>query len=690
MNLYVKSTQCNPSDLRSLPYRYAQPQISKTGDRPFFCMNPFLNIYSVPKDCILSKQDARSILSSLVGKELLSLLPQKSSFSDCIRLLTYAIGFFSAGDLAYYLGMDETFLRSFLAATEKSYHNLVRYKSRKNYNSYHYYLYKPASFPFICWSRLIPSPTSYAGKVISMRSIPHGYSTSLSCLMLDLWILRDPTCYFEFHPEVSLGNYTDAATKSAAKVTMDALCILKDQERDLPRALICLEQDMGTENYTTLLSKLYDYSQTFYFDDGSADGIYLVFSCNRLTAATPRKNIYEKKWHVALYALIRQLLSLQRKDNVLDGDMLSVLPASKRYWENLYRRGADAALKAIYSFGILPEMEENSLFGISLSEIDQCLLSLSEKIPDIFSQFLAALGIYPSTARDPFNHTPRLPLRVFREFLLVYPDDADYLTRIQYNRFLYDTAMARHRGLALSILSVMLLMRSIRPRSGSAYTDDSIVSLYPIYQGYSIYTVATPLLSNYMPYMLWDRSSEEIAYLESCLAPYLSADIHSYTYSTLSPQMDIGRGGQSFSSIQEGAYFPDGRFRHYYSVNLPNADDTISAQQFCVEDLDGDTGAYCRAYLFLRYYAAPDALHLIMLVDSPDSALNFYTTVVWGKKLGEFSQSPRCRVPLYADGMMHSLSWDTPRLLFLERGNNILADKRLFAILQDRSILYYR
>ena len=84
--------------------------------------------------------------------------------------------------------------------------------------------------------------------------------------------------------------------------------------------------------------------------------------------------------------------------------------------------------------------------------------------------------------------------------------------------------------------------------------------------------------------------------------------------------------------------------------------------------LDADVGAYCRAYLFLRHYRSIENLQLIMLVDSPGSALTFYQNVVWRKTYGTFTQSPECRVPLYAQNNFvgRFLSWQIPQLLFLE------------------------
>ena len=677
------------------PYRYAH----KTGMHSFFFLNPYLNRYAMPNGSVRSGQDAKKVLSFLLGDNLLSLLPPDPSFSDCIRLLSYGIGLFSAGDLTYYFGMDYTFMRSFLAATAKSYHNLIRYKSRKNFNTYHYYLYKPDTFPYINWKRSCISSVNYAGKKISPRSIPHIYSTSLSVLMMDLWNLRNKECYFEFHPEISLGNYKDAAMKAMAKVTTDALCILRKNGNSNPHALICLEQDMGTENYRILLNKLYDYSHTYYFDDKATNGIYILFSCNRLIAAKTNKLLSEKKWFVALYALFRLFLSLQHSTgNVLNKDMLSAISSMNKYFENLCGRGSDAALEAIHKYGICPAPEEDSFLGVPLPEIDQCILSLAEKIPDLIEQFLLSIGLFFPAGEDALGagmhsyYSKQLPLRVLHEFLDVFPQDTDYLARICYNKSLYDIALSRHRGLAQAILSVMLLKRTINTEACTMTQEHSAIFLYPIYQGYSIYTVATPLISNYMPYMLWDRDSKEISYIESCISPYLLTNISSFSYSPLSPQIDIGRGGRSFSNIQDGAYFPDGRFRHYYNATLPNIDSGLLTQRFCVEDLDADTGAYCRAYLFLRYYCSLDPMHLIMLVDSPESAIDFYHDTIWGRKIKGFLQSSRCRVPLYAKDTYdsHTLSWDIPRLLFLEKGNSPLADTRLFAITQKGSIVYYR
>lgn len=685
-----------------LPFRYAHnsaDQSSKTGMQYFFCQNLYLNRYTMPSGSVRSGQDARKVLSSLLGDNLLSLLPPDPSFSDCIRLLSYGIGLFSAGDLTYYFGMDYTFMRSFLAATAKSYHNLIRYKSRKNFNTYHYYLYKPGSFPFKSWNRLCASPVSYAGKKISPRSIPHIYSSCLSVLMMALWNLRNQECYFEFHPEISLGNYENAAVKAMAKVTIDALCVLKERGNNDPRALICLEQDMGTENYSILLNKLYDYAHTYYFDDKAADGIYILFSCNRLIAAKTNEPLSEKKWFVALYALFRQFLSLQRSTgDVLQEDMLSAMSSLIKYFEYLCRRGSDAVLSTIHKYGICTETKEDSYFGVPLPEIDQCILSLAEKIPNLIDQFLASIGLFFPAGGDDLRtgmhsyYNKQLPLRVFHEFLNAFPQDTDYLSRIFYNKSLYDIALSRHRGFAQAILSVMLLKRTINTNAGARTEEHSVIFLYPIYQGYSIYTVATPLLSNYMPYMLWDRDSKEISYIENCISPYLLSDISSFSYSPLSPQVDIGRGGRSFSNIRDGAYFPDGKFRHYYSATLPGINGSLVTQRFCVEDLDADTGAYCRAYLFLRYYCSIDPMHLILLVDSPESAIAFYNDSIYGKKTKGFLQSSRCCVPIYANDTYdsHTLLWDIPRLLFLEKGNRPFADKRLFAVTEMGSIVYYR
>lgn len=680
-----------------ISFRY-ETEVTETDKQLFFCLNPFLNRYALSSGCICSGQDAYKLLCSLLDEGLLSLLSSNPTFSDCIRILSYALGFFSAGDLKYYLGIDGMFLRSFLATTEKTYHNLVRYKLRKNYNNYHYYLYNPALYPFRGWSRAVPSPAAYAGKTISLRSIPHSYSTSLSILMMELWCIQKPAYQFEPHLEVSLGNYKDAPGKHSAEITIDALCILNNRKNNKPQALICLEQDMGTENYSVLLTKLYDYAQTDYFNSQAAENIYILFSCNRLIAARPGGSMYDKKWHIALYVLFRQLLSLQHKGKkLLDANMFSVLPSLEKYLENLCKRGETVALETIYEIGIFPELCQNTLFGVSIQEVGQCLLSLVGKVSDLFTQFLSAIGLYLPGGRAPFidddflTGKNSLPLQVYRDFLLAYPHDTDYLSRISYNKSLYDIAHTRHHGLAHAILSVMLLKRAINTHMDTINRQNSVVFLYAVYQGYSLYTIATPLLSNYMPYLLWDRTSREITYIENNISAYLSADINTFSYSTLSPEMSIGYERLSFTNIREGAYFPKGRFRHYYmSQQIANCQS--STHSFCIEDLDADTGAYCRAYLFLRYYCDPENLHLILLVDAPESALAFYRDIVWGKRLGTFAQSPGCRVSLYAQKnyVEHSLCRHTPQLLFLERGNNLYADKRLFGVSENGDIIYFR
>jgi len=408
--------------------------------------------------------------------------------------------------------------------------------------------------------------------------------------------------------------------------------------------------------------------------------------------------MYEKKWHVALYVLFRQILSLQHKDRALPrADMLSVLPPLEKYLENLHRRGKIVTPETICELGMLPELNHGALFGISVQEVSQCFLSLAGKIQDLFIQFLSAIGFNPSadtksTITDTvYTCRKYLPLQVYQNFLRSYPKDADYLVRLSYNRSLYGIAQTRHHGLAHAMLSVMLLKRAIHTPMDTIDQENSVVFLNPVYQGYSIYTVATPLLSNYMPFLLWDRASEEIIYIETCISAYLPTDIRTFSYSVLSPKMDIGCGKLSFASIREGAYFPEGRFRHYYVSRQITDSDPLTCL-FCIEDLDADAGAYCRAYLFLRYYRSPENLHLILLVDSPDSALTFYQDIVWGKRLGGFSQSPGCKVPLYAKDSYQGrcLSWRMPQLLFLERGNSLYAETRLFGISENGCIVYYR
>ncbi len=679
----------------NFPYRY-ETSSAKTDTNPFLCLNPFLNRYVLPGDCICTGQDAYAFLRSFLDDGLFSLLSSTPSFSDCIRLLSYALGILSSGDLKYYLGIDAMFLRSLLAATEKSYHNLIRYKLRKNYNSYHYYLYKPDSYPFRNWSKIFPSPAGYAKRAISLRSIPHSYSVSLSILMMGLWCAHSPAHYLEYHLETSLGNYEYAPGKSSAEITMDALCLLRDCKSKVPQAFICLEQDMGSENYSILLTKLYNYSQTSYFSGSAAQNTYILFSCNRLLAARASRPMYEKKWHVALYILFRQLLSMQHGNRKLyDANIFPVLPSLRKYLENLLKRGKAVTAKTIFESCTFPELNQNTLFGVPLQDVIQCVLSLTDKIPDIFNQFLAAIGRTSSTLIDPFAidapicRMP-LPLRAYRLFIQLYPQDDDYLTRLSYNVSLYDIAHSRHYGLAHAILSVMRHKRAIKTRIDTVDQNNSVVFLHPIYQGYSIYTVATPLLSNYMPYLLWNRASEEIISIENAVSAYFPRGTGALSYSPLSPEIDIGYGESATNGI-ESAYFPKGRFRHYYT-SLQFKDGSPFPHQFCIEDLDADVGAYCRAYLFLRHYRSIENLQLIMLVDSPGSALTFYQNVVWRKTYGTFTQSPECRVPLYAQNNFvgRFLSWQIPQLLFLERGNSLYSDKRLFGISENGYIVYYR
>jgi len=707
----IFETLDSPDSYRDFPLRYETVpkdgggRGAEEGEHTFsYNYTPlYLNTYALAPCSMNMLSGAGEMMRRMFGNQLFAAICP-DSVCDLMRMLTYEIGLIFPKDIVYFLGIGERYINKHTDRAINYFKHYIRYEGKMNYTKWLYYVFRPNKEPFCSYP--VPSPVNYAGKTLSARSLPHTYSIGLSQLAMRLYCVRRPQYFMEVSLEVPIGNfgYTSPTSKQGSEVAADAICTVWKDGEERPNVLL-LEQDMGTEPYAVLLRKLRDYGATSFFNAEVAANCSIVLSCHEILAADRKLLRPDHARFVALYLYLCAYASYGHGVNALANEDVDILLLMGDLGKNkdlhLFDKASDELYqgfcRAYCNFGIL---EDGSYLGISsleriFSEFDYIRCHGWEE----WNYLLLVMG-YLTPDEHILCHC--LTLGEIHRFLATYngKTDDDLLVRLVYNQELCRTTRNRHLGFANAMLDVVYGRRGIEKRTVSTAKDavNECTYLAPLFTGYSLFTCSSMLLTNYMPYILWDEESEPIQALLDALLLYYP-DI-SDTYKPFSDFLDLTSGTTSHDfKKMNGLPYPF-RLKHcYYSSavttqresDVGNGDGLMAAGvRVCVEDISFDTAAYVRAFLFASYYAGTNPIKLVLLVDTVFDAMDFYTKHMSSSATVPLSRSDRCVVELYEDGNKGYLNSATSGILFLEKP--LLRDSdcpnRLFGFNSSGQIVY--
>ena len=609
MNFFLIHNQlpegCHPR--YGLPSRNSLPASSDNNTGSVF--TPYLNIYTLsctPSSSFHDEMGAGELFLGDKGyvKEHLH------SFSDFLRLLTYEFGFLNISDLAYYLGMNKDVLGNQLRRLTAD-GTLIRYQGPVSFGSEHYYLFAPAATPFKELRKSgHPSIWSFAYKgAVPQRSIPHSYGTGLSLLLIRLYCLYRQELTISFDTERSVGNFTTSLnSRQGAEVAIDALISIQDA--DGHKKHICLEFDTGKEYYTALLQKFRDYGYTQLYRAETAHAVSILFSYSP-TGMEPDTSLTlaKRERFCALYALLYIFLKVCRycPDTYLSENILP--DCCDRASFRAMQQSMDG-VPAAYLKGLCRELCEKDtdspVYGCCTDNIIEAVKNTFTGLYEVFSQFAKICGIQDHKGRI---LTDSVPFRFYHDFLLSFSPDTGILVRWDYNARIYAKCARRRNRLVSAILDEMDgITRRIDKEQDKVFLQseiplpDNTVHFTAMLGGYGCHMYPMQLITNQMPFILWDRSSMQIQFLEESLREYFNLT----DYETLGETRD------------------GGVFRNCYHTDINERTDKerVRSQVF-VEDISSDIGAAIRLLRGFTGFIGMGSDLLVLLADTYWDAWDF-------------------------------------------------------------------
>lgn len=568
--------------------------------RYFYICSLYLNSYAIPHSDIKFNPIGKLLFQRMLGHDILSDF-SVNSLSDCIRALSYLIGFVTANDLSYFLGIDEIFLNTFFtrnAGEEKSFR---RYKGCVNYTKWYYYIFNPDKRPFCDYP--LPSPVKYAFKTLSSRALSHCYGTSLSQLTMLLYCAFHKSIKMNFETEVPLGNQGIRKSKIGCEITVDCLCTITDTLEHTPVKYICIEQDTGSESFSVLINKIYGYYNSNLYSADKASSISIMFSCHKVLPSDKRLHLFSKTRYVALYHFFNIILQLPKDDSYLFIDLYPIGSLQETYYKSDRLSQSGFFEYYVYTGYEFLAGTKLNLYDVSINSFIKEINSISSWGLDAFTQFCRIIGFLDHN--DNYINE-RLPLSYLEHFIMHYPDETDLPSRVLFNKAQY--SLSRHRLLGLSnalfqaISGKRVIGSSRRSSILSTCHENNILYLNPLLNGFSIWSVPSVLATDYMSYILWDRNAHEIKFIESVLGIN-----DNYFYAPLSPAIRT-----SLNNLEI-------RFKNcYYTIN-----NTIHKKFICIENIDADAGSFIRLQCYLSKCDSLNNMTIILLCDTKATALEF-------------------------------------------------------------------
>ena len=606
-----KDRTCNQESAgHAFTFRYGVPicQQRQGGTARSVC-SLYLNRYSLMGTASASIYGRDGLGALLFSEE--PGFDKTDSLSDFLRLLSYKLGLLNVSDLSYYLGLDRNVLHNQLGRLNRigafrSYKGVPSYAG----STYHIIDQTGQDYRYLVDSG-IETSFPFTAKYIPRSSLPHTYGCSLSQMLIRLYRLAGRDYTMTFSTERSIGNLLQSARgKQIAEVTIDALGRI--QHPDGHESLLCVEYDTGTERYTTLLQKFRDYGYTELYTEKAAKQAAILFSYSE-SGASAKFNMTLSPYlaYAALYALL--YICITECDRISAISSVPLLPYCRELADVHRTQDRVRELAEPYVRGLCREICHRELYltaGISENVLYDVLFSPAIVHHKAFEEFTYLTGSRDHLGRYLASDST---LNTLQDYIISLKDIPEgILIRLDYNMRMYGQCSKRRKGLVKAILKeISAETRRIDRHLDRVYEAEGIplpdnrVHFSPLLAGYSCYMYPLQLITNQMPYVLWDRQSQEILRVERIIREYIGENL----YKVLPDEPILTAAGDKI------------RFRNSYS-SMNDSGDSVS---LCihVEDL-ADIGAQLRIIRgFSSLFLPKHDILIVILVDNWLEARDF-------------------------------------------------------------------
>ena len=577
--------------------------------------------------------------------------PNELPLSDILLYLSFHVGIISAGDILYYFGLPGVQVRRCIKELVGK-GILLELTGVDSFRNKNYYVYtKKALLCGLSYER--EHIIELNVRNLKERSLAHSYGISLSLLTMSLYCVTYPSYRFHYVLERSLGSMTSYNAKTGATVCADAIIYCSHHGK--PCLSVYLEQDMDTERLSVLLDKLYQYFQTDIYQLSKKDSCCLLFSVYKCHYVNKNAGIsYSKAHYIGLYLLFYIYLCEKYGDKEDGANIIFSFNLCEFYEKRCRILRKSLADKLFQD----TEICNRSYFGVGWDKIVLAVQDLLDNGQDVLEEFLLCVGAI-GYEKKPGLFSATLP--VLQDYIQMYDDmEKGIKARICHSMPIIKAAKRRHFHFGRKLID--------------AFLDGSSPYLAPMCGGYRVYTMPSHLLTNEMPYILWDRESKEIQMLERYLSSCYGELVF---YEKTSPLIPCSNKSSTF-------YNPyDICLRNYYQFD--------SIPKVCIEDISNDTSALLRSFLFVRYgHIGPEPVHLLLLVDSLEDALSFFTNYIYNPDSGmNLSRAADADVILHPANNENSLiRTDCSQIIFLQKRVSAITDNKLFYFRKDLTVIF--
>lgn len=528
------------------------------------------------------------------------------SQSELLNLILYDLGLISAHDLSYYLGISaktlEKFLKKGLAEANLK---KMRYPSSR-YRTFYSFFIDQAPFSVYAKEKPCQIPFVFNTTGISIRTLAHAYTTSLSKLQIELYFAEQTDCEMDSYCEIPLGN--GKLIKSRKYTQGDVVTDLVTFIRNNSKAnTLFVESDMGTESYKVLFEKILGYANADILIPGRSETFKLICSMYRflprlMSAGT---NVAPRSRYLAFLAALITISTLNNPETPIEEINLENIESTGGFHQ--YFADSLAVQNIMYSsINTLKKLLENyGIYDITASEWEE--IRNLHSSPDNFKKIKEELYSI-SGFMDPFGHRVynKFPASILIDFIRNYDCiDAETLEKIQTNSALYKASLAKHYGFARHILH--RIVTAIEELNIYHSSDKQMLKkLEGIYAGCQWFDMPTSLISNYMPYVFWrTEHSGERKLLEEGLKKHFET---------------IVLKEKSFP-VKYNKWNGEGCLKYWYSCENTAND----IRNLVLEYVDCDLFGLIRVILFLLYGDYTDDMKLLLLFDYPNNTRKFLT-----------------------------------------------------------------
>ena len=574
---------------------------------------PFANNQTEPSDILLTcpyhnhhlirigcnyREVIRKHSLSLLGPDLSSMT---TNLPQWLITLLLRYGIISLSDLSRLLGIK---LSPLSVAASRHRNLFLRLRlPRKNFEATSCLTLNSKNKMIRKLAKSLPSAVLYDAKLQKSRMLSHEYSLSLSCLLLSLGLSYDGDRFIEFHRDATLGNHSDAPSRRYSEVAVDCLCDVQVYPEGKSVHLICLEQDMGTENFRVLARKFYDYAQTDYFSEAACERISIIISHGVLTPSNSFRLNCKSSYVVSLALLLKyfHVTILQGRADLINCENVFLLLC--RFCTALCMQGKAE------EFCSLASQSVKTPAGLDENEIMHLFTRLclnKELLNDAFTILMKGIHLIGG------NKSSVTLEEALSGACHLFSLGDTALANLLLCQQMREASQKRLMGLSLTLCRIAEKTLSFPDLNGVGLTsENSYQFLRPFSQGYQAYLCATPLISNCLPFLTFDDQDPVIQKIQDLISRILpSTDTaKDYIYRHLSRKL----------VLDSSAPYPALRLRnHFQYTNHENKSISV-----CIENLSHDIGAAIRARLFCLYYDGQIPIQLILYVEDERDAYNF-------------------------------------------------------------------